>query len=89
MPPVKIPEIDAGIGIEEFTRFVRGLISDESPTDDDLLRIFNVFDKVCPCLQDKIEITMINDYNSLKNNICRTEMESFTKKKQQVLTIEL
>jgi hypothetical protein len=50
MPPVKIPEIDAGIGIEEFTRFVRGLISDESPTDDDLLRIFNVFDKVCPCL---------------------------------------
>lgn len=42
-----VPEVETGVGIEEFSRFVRSLISDESPSDEDLLRIFNVFDKVC------------------------------------------
>jgi hypothetical protein len=46
----QIPEIEAGIGIEEFGRFIRSLISDESPSDEDLMRIFNVFDKVCSYL---------------------------------------
>ncbi|KAI6176348.1 Isochorismatase-like domain and EF-hand domain and EF-hand domain pair-containing protein [Aphelenchoides bicaudatus] len=45
MHPIKIPEVEAGVGIEEFSRFIRSLISDESPSDEDLSRIFNVYDK--------------------------------------------
>jgi Ca2+-binding EF-hand superfamily protein len=46
MAPIKILKVEAGIGFEEFSRFIRSLVSDETPIEEDLQRIFSVFDKV-------------------------------------------
>jgi hypothetical protein len=49
-----VSELESGVSFEEFSRFIRSLIFDESPSDDDLLRIFNVFDKVWEHISDII-----------------------------------
>lgn len=74
-PGKKIPNIEAGVEFQEFSIFIRSLISDETPSEDDLLRVFKVFDKV----RNWFEVTT-KPVQDDDGKLCEAEAAQFNKR---------
>ncbi|KAI6233704.1 Isochorismatase domain-containing protein [Aphelenchoides fujianensis] len=81
MSPPAVQKIPSGTTFEEFAAFIRSLISDESPTDDDLQRIFNVFDKdtdgkLRDAEADQVNKRIVNTINHMRSALIVVDFQN-------------
>jgi len=60
MHPNELAGLGSGADFGEFTQFIRTLISDESPSDEDLHRVFSVFDQDKDGMLNDSEVAQFN-----------------------------
>ncbi|KAI6214472.1 Isochorismatase domain-containing protein [Aphelenchoides besseyi] len=60
MSPSALSKIASDANFETFSAFIRSLVVDESPSNEDMLRIFNVFDQDKDGILNKQETEQVN-----------------------------
>ncbi|KAI6227301.1 Isochorismatase-like domain and EF-hand domain and EF-hand domain pair-containing protein [Aphelenchoides fujianensis] len=77
MSPPAVQKIPSGTTFEEFAAFIRSLISDESPTDEDLQRIFNDTDgKLRDAEADQVNKRIVNTINHMRSALIVVDFQN-------------